>query len=93
MPIDGCAMSQVKSVSAQTFDELSELSPTIARIRSDLGSAFDAEMAKVHPSEIRRGGWSGGLRPNRKAATTRRSSQAQTHLALTLQMQQDEDER
>lgn len=73
--------TQAKPVSSETFDELAQVSPVIAKLRAELGSEFEAEMAKPHPPTAKPR-WQGGLTP---AKTRRKAKGAQTHLALALQ--------
>lgn len=74
--------------------ELEELSPTIKRLRRELGAEFEREMERVRNAPPTKSTWSGGHRPNSKSRRKAggQPSRVQTYLALTLQTQHDGDD-
>ena len=78
----------------ETMAELEKVSPTIARLRKEMGADFEREMERLAKLPPPKSTWSGGHRPNSRAQrkTNGKPSRVQTHLALTLQMQPAEDE-
>ena len=69
------------------------MSPTIARLRKEMGDEFEREMERLAKLPRPKSMWSGGHKPNSRAQrkTSGKPSRLQTHLALTLQMQPDEE--
>ena len=77
----------------ETMAELEKLSPTIARLRKEMVDDFEREMERLAKLPPPKSTWSGGHKPNSRAQrkTNGKPSRVQTHLALTLQMQPDEE--